>query len=92
MPCDSMLGLGSPLLELVDFSTVWFRNSQRPHYIPPESVPKVPPRKLISLGKTFPLQVFSPAGFNFHEGKEHASIIFCWPLPPVVEPELTDLL
>lgn len=31
--------------------------------------------KLISLGKAIPLQVRSPTRFDFHEGKEHASII-----------------
>ena len=38
MPPDFTPGLGLRLLGLVDFSIMW---SQRPHYIPPESVPQI---------------------------------------------------
>lgn len=44
MPSAFTLGLGLHLLALVDFSIMWL---QRPHYIPPESVPQIPPWTLI---------------------------------------------
>lgn len=39
--------------------------------------------KLIALGKATPLQVCSPTRFNFHEGKEHASITGLHPHIPL---------
>lgn len=58
MPPDSIPGPGLPLLELVVISIMCFRNSQRPHHIPPESVLKILPGNPLLWVKHFLYKYF----------------------------------
>lgn len=79
IPSYLVPGPSLPPLELVVISIMWFRNSQRPHHIPPEWALKIPPGNLLLWLKHFLYEWFLLLDLTFIKTGSMAPSFFVSP-------------